>query len=141
MSKLNQPVYMDFPLQLGREGAINSQRIPHIRDQIELVLFTDPGERWFRPEFGAGIRALVFEPNGSPLWQITKQRLQASLAEALAGEVAPRDLEISVSANADFPEQLVIGIAYRLAALNHTELVEFDVAGFNPSQPTSQGGA
>lgn len=129
MSKLNQPVYMDFPLRLGREGAVTLQRIPHIRDQIEMVLFTDPGERWFRPEFGAGIRALVFEPNGSPLWQITKQRLQASLSEALAGEVAPRDLEITVRADEDFPERLIIGIAYRLTALNYTELVEFEVAG------------
>ena len=129
MSKLNQPVYMDFPLSLGRQGATLSQRIPHIRDQIEMVLFTDPGERWFRPEFGAGIRTLVFEPNSTPLWQITKQRLQASLAEALAGEVAPRDLEISVRADEDFPERLLIQVAYKLSAPKHTELVEFDVSG------------
>ncbi|OZY87443.1 phage baseplate protein [Cellvibrio mixtus] len=129
MSKLNQPVYMDFPLRLGRSGAATLQRIPHIRDQIEMVLFTDPGERWFRPEFGAGIRTLVFEPNGSPLWQITKQRLQASLAEALAGEVAPRDLDINVQADPDFGERLVISISYRLAALNHSDRVEFEVAG------------
>ncbi|AQT61149.1 GPW/gp25 family protein [Cellvibrio sp. PSBB023] len=129
MSKLNQPVYMDFPLRLGRSGAATLQRIPHIRDQIEMVLFTDPGERWFRPEFGAGIRTLVFEPNGSPLWQITKQRLQASLAEALAGEVAPRDLDINVQADPDFAERLVISISYRLAALNHSDRVEFEVAG------------
>lgn len=129
MSKLNQPVYMDFPLRLGRSGAATLQRIPHIRDQIEMVLFTDPGERWFRPEFGAGIRTLVFEPNGSPLWQITKQRLQASLAEALAGEVAPRDLDINVQADPDFAERLAISISYRLAALNHSDRVEFEVAG------------
>lgn len=129
MSKLNQPVYMDFPFSLGRQGAAILTRIPHIRDQIEMVLFTDPGERWFRPEFGAGIRTLVFEPNSSPLWQITKQRLQASLTEALAGEVAPRDLDISVRADEDFPERLLINITYRLSALNHTEMVEFEVSG------------
>jgi phage baseplate assembly protein W len=129
MSKLNQPVYMDFPLQLGRTGAATLARIPHIRDQIEMVLFTDPGERWFRPEFGAGIRSLIFEPNGSALWQITKQRLQASLVEALAGEVAPRDLEIDVRVDPDYAERLIIGISYRLAALNHSDRVEFEVAG------------
>ncbi len=129
MSKLNQPVYTDFPFTLGRNGAETTLRIPHIRDQIEQVLFTDPGERWFRPEFGAGIRTLVFEPNGSPLWQITKQRLQSSLSEALAGEVSPRDLEIDVRADEDFPERLMINIAYRLAALNYSETVEFEVTG------------
>jgi len=129
MSKLNQPVYASFPFSLGRNGVTTTLRIPHIRHQIEQVLFTDPGERWFRPEFGAGIRTLVFEPNGSPLWQITRQRLQVSLSEALAGEVAPRDLDIDVRADEDFPERLLITISYRLAALNHSETVEFDVTG------------
>ena len=129
MSKLNQPVYARFPFTLGRNGVETTLRIPHIRDQIEQVLFTDPGERWFRPEFGAGIRTLVFEPNGSPLWQITRQRLQASLSEALAGEVAPKDLEIDVRADEDYPERLLISITYRLAALNHSEMVEFEVSG------------
>lgn len=129
MSKLNRPVYTDFPFALGRQGAEVIQRIPHIRDQIEQVLFTDPGERWFRPEFGAGIRTLVFEPNGSALWQITKQRLQASLSESLAGEVGPRDLEIDVRADENFSERLLISISYRLAALNHSETVEFEVSG------------
>ncbi len=129
MSKLNQFVYTDFPFSIGREGAKTTQRIAHIRHQIEQVLFTDPGERWFRPEFGAGIRTLVFEPNGSPLWQITKQRLQASLSDALQGEVAPRDLEIDVRADDDFPERLMIQVGYRLSALNHSETLEFEVSG------------
>lgn len=129
MSKLNQSVYTHFPFTLGREGAKTTLRIPHIRHQIEQVLFTDPGERWFRPEFGAGIRTLVFEPNSSPLWQITKQRLQASLSDALQGEVSPKDLEIDVRADEEFPERLIITISYRLAALNHSETVEFEVSG------------
>ena len=49
--------------------------------------------------------------------------------ETALGEVAPRDLEISVRADENFPERLIVSIAYRLTALNHTELVEFEVAG------------
>lgn len=129
MSKLNQPVYTDFPLTLGAGGARTTTRIEHIRDQIEQVLFTDPGERWFRPEFGAGVRTLVFEPQNSALWQVTRQRLQSSLAEALAGEVEPRDLSIDVGPDADFPERLMIRISYRLIALNHSESVEYELSG------------
>ncbi|MCH8532478.1 MAG: GPW/gp25 family protein [Saccharospirillum sp.] len=128
MTRLNQTVYSDFPLRLGSEGVATTDRMAHIRHQIEQVLFTDPGERWFRPDFGAGVRALVFEPNGSALWQITRQRLQASLADALAGEVAPRDLEVEVSASPDRPEQLLIIISYRLTAINHVESLTFEVS-------------
>lgn len=128
MSRLNQHVYSDFPLRLGRDGVAKTQRIAHIRHQIEQVLFTDPGERWFRPEFGAGIRSLVFEPNSSPLWQVTRQRLQSSLAAALAGEVSPKDLSIEVGAHPEFAERLVIHVSYRLTTLNHSESMEFEVA-------------
>ncbi len=50
--------------------------VRHIREQIEQVLFTDPGDRVFRPEFGAGVRRLVFEPNSHPymslLWTVRR---------------------------------------------------------------------
>ncbi|MHA7879042.1 MAG: GPW/gp25 family protein [Saccharospirillum sp.] len=127
MSRLNQTVYSDFPLRLGSKGVATTDRMKHVRHQIEQVLFTDPGERWFRPDFGAGVRALVFEPNGSALWQITRQRLQSSLADALSGEVAPRDLEVEASAAPDRPERLLITIHYRLTAINHTESLTFEV--------------
>ncbi|MDV6250466.1 GPW/gp25 family protein [Vibrio sp. EA2] len=129
MSRLNQPDYTHFPLQLGHEGGQTTQRIEHIRQKIEQVLFTEPGERWFRPEFGAGVGSLIFEPQSTVLWQITKQRLQSSLVEALRGEVSPKDLAIEVSADPDFAERLIIQISYRLTALNHSETLEFEISG------------
>ena len=56
-----------------------------MREQIEQVLFTDPGDRVFRPEMGAGVRSLLFEPNASPLWTLARKRLMAALAEVLGG--------------------------------------------------------
>lgn len=125
-TRLNNPDFMRFPLRIGAEGAATSDRRRHIREQIEQVLFTNPGERWFRPEFGAGIRALVFEPNQSVLWEVTKKRLLASLSEALAGEVEPSSLEVAVEGE---DAKLLITIAYTLATINHTEKVEFAVEG------------
>jgi phage baseplate assembly protein W len=100
---------------IGRGVASRAQ---HIRGQIEEILFTLPGERVFRPEFGAGLRALLFEPNASPLWQVTQRRLAAALGEALTGEVDPRSLEIEVSG---VDAQLVVRIAYTLAAIGRRE--------------------
>lgn len=125
-TRLNNPDYMAFPLRIGDGGAAISARREHVREQIEQVLFTDPGERWFRPDFGIGVKALIFEPNNAPLWEITKKRLSASLNDALAGEVDPASLEISVTGE---NEQLLITIAYTLATISHTEKLEFAVGG------------
>jgi uncharacterized protein len=118
MTRLNHPTYMTFPLRIGPAGAVNSTRSAHVREQIEQVLFTNPGERAFRPEFGVGVRALLFEPNNAILWDITRKRLIASLAEALRGEVDPRSLEVTVEGR---DAQLFVVIAYALAAIGHRE--------------------
>lgn len=123
---LDQVDYMRFPFAIGGQGAATSTRRAHVREQIEQVLFTLPGERWFRSEFGAGIRTLVFEPNNRPLWEVVKKRLESSLGEALAGEVLPESLQISVEGQ---DEKLLIVIAYTLATINHSERVEFLVEG------------
>jgi phage baseplate assembly protein W len=123
-TRLNNPDYMQFPLEIGARGAVTSARRQHVREQIEQVLFTNPGERWFRPEFGAGVRALVFEPNNLALWEVTKKRLLASLREALTGEVDPRSLEVAVTGEG---EKLLITISYMLATIQHTEKLQFAV--------------
>jgi len=99
-----------------------------VRDQIEQVLFTQPGERVFRPQFGAGVRALIFEPNARALWEITKKRLIASLAEALQGEVDPKTLEVIVEGE---EEELKIVIRYTLATIGFTEEQSFTLGGGN----------
>jgi len=123
---LNNSDFMTFPFTIGEEGAATSARRQHVREQIEQVLFTNPGERWFRPEFGVGIRALVFEPNSSVLWEVTKKRLLASLSEALAGEVEPSSLTVVVNGE---EANLLIEIGYTLATINHSERIEFAVKG------------
>lgn len=116
--RLIDPPYLAFPFAMEAGGPRLASRSEHIRGQIEQVLFTLPGERVFRPEFGAGLKALVFEPNNTPLWQITKRRLLASLAEALQGEVDPKSIEVSVSGD---EAELTIAISYTLAAVGHRE--------------------
>jgi hypothetical protein len=125
-TQLNNHDYMSFPLVIGDDGAQTSSRRAHVREQIEQVLFTNPGERWFRPGFGVGVMALVFEPNNQALWEITKKRLLASLTDALSGEVDPASLEVDVEGEG---EKLKVIIAYRLATINHTERLEFVAQG------------
>lgn len=52
---------LDFPYHFdGRDRTAETTEEDHIRDMIEQILFTNPGERVNRPDFGAGILQLVF---------------------------------------------------------------------------------
>lgn len=125
MSDLSTTQYLKFPFSVGSDGPKNSSRSEHVYQQIEQVLFTSPKERVFRPEFGVGIRRLVFEPNNAVLWNITQKQLSTSLADALHGEVDPRTLNIDIKSEAG---KLIILISYRLAAINKQESQSFIVA-------------
>ena len=118
MPRLIDPAYLSFPLRIGARGASTSARREHVRQQIEQVLFTDPGERVFRPEFGAGIRALIFEPNDSVLADILRKRLTDTLTDALKGEVDPKALQVDVRAE---EEKLFVVISYALATIGQSE--------------------
>ena len=124
-NRLPRTRYMRFPFQMTRDGAETSTRADHIHEEIMQVIFTSPGERVFRPEFGFGARQHVFEPNSVQLWEAVRSRLQGSLAEALAGEVDPKTIQVSVGAPSGSPEELLVKISYVLAALQKEESHEF----------------
>jgi phage baseplate assembly protein W len=118
VTTLPSPGYLAFPFRIAKAGAVTADRAQHVRQQIEQVLFTNPGERAFRPEFGAGVQALVFEPNDSALATVTRKRLVSTLAEALKGEVDPRSLTVDVTSE---NEKVFVVVAYALATLGHSE--------------------
>ncbi len=117
--------YTRFPFVMTKGGAETSERANHIREQIMQVIFTSPGERVFRPEFGFGARQHVFEPNAIPLWEAVRSRLHGSLVEALAGEVDPKTIRVTAGAPPDSPETLLVTITYVLAAIQKEETHEF----------------
>lgn len=87
---------LDFPYRfsaLGRTATTN--RDDHIRDLIEQVLFTAPGERVMRPDFGAGLLALVFEPNSTTLAATTQMLVQSALQLYLSHLIAVQAVEVA----------------------------------------------
>ena len=128
MSGLSETNYLSFPFSINDDGPQTSTRESHVREQIEQVLFTSSKERVFRPEFGVGIRRLVFEPNNKMLWNITHKQLSASLAEALFGEVDPKTLEVNISHE---DSKLFVHISYMLAAINKQERLVYPVENNN----------
>jgi uncharacterized protein len=86
---------LDFPYQFDDQGrTATTGRSDHIRDLIEQVLFTMQGERVMRPDFGAGLLALVFEPNSVTLAATTQMLAQAALHQHLAHLIAVTSVEV-----------------------------------------------
>jgi len=86
---------LDYPFSfdsLGRTAA--ADRSDHIRDLIEQVLFTAPGERVMRPDFGSGLLALVFEPNSTALAATTQMLVQGALQQHLSHLIAVQAVEV-----------------------------------------------
>lgn len=121
MSQLPRIWYLSFPFRMTDAGGAQSLRLEHIWEQVQQVIFTSPGERVFRPEFGFGARAFVFEPNASPAWELMQNRLYGSLAEALAGEIDPKTLRVEVRTNENAPERLDVHVSYLIASIQKEE--------------------
>ena len=80
-----------FPFHFdGRGRTADTDLDNHIRDMIEQVLFTTPGERVNRPEFGSGLAQLVFAPNSDELASATQFLVQGALQQWL-GELIQVD--------------------------------------------------
>jgi phage baseplate assembly protein W len=125
--------YLSFPFSIdttSKAPGINDRKA-HIYTQIQQVLYTQPGERVFRHDFGVGVKQLVFEPNNPGLWEMVKQRLLTSLAQALEGEVDPRSIEVSINeAQSEIDAgKLVINIQYTLTRLGVQETHTLPLTG------------
>jgi hypothetical protein len=81
---------IDFPYSFDarRRTASPVDDDDHVRDLIEQVLFTTPGERVNRPDFGSGLMQLVFQPNGVELAAATEFLVQNALQQWLAEVIA-----------------------------------------------------
>jgi len=87
---------IDFPFQIdsrGRMAATTDDE--HIRDLIEQVLFTSPGERVNRPTFGSGLMQLVFAPNSDTLAAATQLSVQGSLQQWLGDLIVVEGVDVT----------------------------------------------
>ncbi|HET7077000.1 MAG TPA: GPW/gp25 family protein [Chloroflexia bacterium] len=75
---------IDYPYHFDSRGrTATTDQDDHIRDLIEQVLFTVPGERVNRPTFGTGLLQLVFAPNSDELATATQFLVQSALQQWL----------------------------------------------------------
>lgn len=87
---------IDFPFHFdGRGRTATTGDDDHIRDMIEQFLFSNPGERVNRPDFGSGLLHMVFAPNSPELAAALQFTIQAGLQRWLGDLIEVQTLEVS----------------------------------------------
>jgi len=88
-------VNIDFPFHFDPRGrTATTDDEDHIRDMIEQLLFTSPGERVNRPDFGSGLLQMVFAPNSVELASALQFTTQAALQRYLGDLIDLQQLEV-----------------------------------------------
>jgi phage baseplate assembly protein W len=104
---------IDHPFHLDQGGRVaGTDDDDHIRDLIEQVIFTTPGERVNRPTFGSGLLRLVFTPNSDTQGATSQLLIQASLQEWLGDLIQVEG--VSVDTPAESTLQITVSYLVRL---------------------------
>ena len=102
--------HLDFPFRIDARGrSARSSDAGHVRDMLEQLLFTDPGERVNRPDFGVGLLRSVFAPNSPELSAALRFSIEAGVQRWLGERIEITALEV-----ASDDARLVIDVGYRL---------------------------
>ena len=103
---------LDFPYRFEGAGrTAGTAGDDHIRDLIEQVMFTSPGERVMRPDFGAGLLAMVFEPNSAVMADTAQFLLRSGLQRDLGHLIAVDTVAIE-----NIDAALQVTVRYRVLA-------------------------
>ena len=87
---------INFPFHFDSRGhTASANDDDHIRQMIEQLLFTNPGERVNQPDFGSGLQQLVFGPNSPELAAALKFTLQATLQRWLGDLIQLQSLDVT----------------------------------------------
>ncbi|HEU4390614.1 MAG TPA: GPW/gp25 family protein [Blastocatellia bacterium] len=85
-----------FPFVINELGQVAAMTADdNIRAKILQVLLTSPGERVMRPEFGTGLRDLVFDPNNDVLAATTEFTAARALQQWLNDEVVVQSVDVT----------------------------------------------
>jgi phage baseplate assembly protein W len=115
---LNNPILgvgWGFPPEASGAGDIATAAYAEdVREAIGIILGTSPGERVMRPDFGAGLNALMFAPINTTTMALARYHVQQALVQW-----EPRIDQVTVNVTADPPNGLLnIDIRYRIRAIN-----------------------
>jgi phage baseplate assembly protein W len=112
---------IDYPYHFDARGrTAETGYEDHIRDMIEQVLFTSPGERVNRPTFGSGLMQLVFAPNSDELAAATQLLVQGALQQWLGHLIQVQAVEVRSE-----DASLLVTVKYVVTRTQEQRVTEF----------------
>ena len=85
-----------FPFRINDLGQVSTATGDgNIRGKIVQIMLTAPGERVGLPEFGCGLRDLVFDPNNDILAAATEFAITRALQQWLSDEIILEQVDVS----------------------------------------------
>jgi uncharacterized protein len=101
---------IDYPFHVDARGrTATTGDDEHVRALIEQVLFTTPGERVNRPDFGCGLLQLVFAPNSDALAAAVQFTVQGALQQWLGELIQVEQVDVAAE-----DSRLTVIVVYRL---------------------------
>ena len=94
----------------------------HVEQMIKQVLFTSPGERINRPDFGCGLRRMVFAPNSDATAQLLQVMVLQSLEKWLGTVITVDSVKVAA-----VDESLEVHLAYVLKARGERRYLNLEV--------------
>jgi phage baseplate assembly protein W len=124
---MQKTVYaIDYPFAVDSglgQLAIESDYAEHVEQLMKQLLFTNPGERINRPDFGCGIRRMIFAPNSTESANLAQVAIYQALEKWLS-DVIKVD-EVAVEAE---DETLHIKIKYLLKVRREQRYLNIEVS-------------
>lgn len=114
-----------YPFRVdGRGRVADASADSHIRQLIEQVIFTIPGERVNRPDFGSGVQQLIFAPNSEELAAATQFLIKGALEQWLGELIIVEDVVVESE-----DSSLTISIQYIVQRTQQRQVAEFSQNG------------
>jgi len=114
-----------FPYQFDGRGRTERSAIGnYVRQLVEQVLFTSPGERVNLPDFGSGLLQLPFAPNSNEMAAATQFAVQGALQKWLGGYIKVKSVVASSQEST-----LTVAVSYELLPSDVTEIQTFVFGG------------
>ncbi|MBL4686740.1 MAG: GPW/gp25 family protein [Nannocystaceae bacterium] len=87
-----------------------------VREVLEMVLFTAPGERVMRPSFGTGVHQLVFEPASEEIAAATQHLVRSAVQQWLSDWLEVQDIAVGTRDN-----EVTVTVLYKLRSTGTQE--------------------